>query len=391
MKILHLYGDYRWTGPAEPVVSLCLALRKLGHTVHFACRRTPRRVKQSIEREAVERGLVPITDFHLNRYFNVLGNLQDIRAIRRFCEREEIDVVHAHLTHDHLLAGVAGRRARNAPRLVRTNHKGIPLRPSRGNLWLAKHFTDGLSGFSRKGMNEDARTFGMAADRTAVLPLAIDLDRFDPSRVRPGFRASLGIPENAPVGGIIARMQRHRRFDVLLKAIALAAHELPDLHFLVIGRGTHRQKVAIGPARALGLADRVHFTGYLKDRYLDAVGAIDFKVFLVPGSDGTCRAVREVMAMGKPILASRRGMLPELIQDGVTGLLVDDEPEAIANGIVALARDRRRCASLGAGARRFAGRNFSLTRQAESCAAWYDRVRALPAMSPGPAWIASTR
>lgn len=415
MRILHLYGDYRWTGPAEPVVTLCLALRELGHTVHFACRATPRRVRQSIEREAIARGLRPVTAFHLNRYFNVLANLSDLRSIRRFCEREKIDLIHTHLTHDHLVGGFAARRATVAgrsplsrfaagetgegtgvragcfPRVVRTNHKGIPLKPSAGNRWLARYLTDGYSGFSKPVLAADRLALGIPDERTVALPLAIDLKRFAPRIPPPGIRAALGVPEGAPLGGIVARMQRHRRFDILLHAIARAAAQVPSLHFCVIGRGTHRRKVAIEPAREMGLGDRVHFAGYLKDGYLDTLASLDFKVFLVPGSDGTCRAVREAMAMGKPVIASRRGMLPEIVRDGETGLVVDDEPEPLSRAIASLARDPARRAALGAAARRTALREFDIAAQARACAEWYERVLALPPASGGVPWLGKGR
>ncbi|MBI3099213.1 MAG: glycosyltransferase family 4 protein [Planctomycetes bacterium] len=425
MRILHLYGDYRWTGPAEPVVTLCLALRRLGHTVHFACRATPRRVRQSIEREAIARGLKPVTAFHLNRYFNVLANLSDLRSIRRFCEREKIDLVHTHLSHDHLIGGLAARRVwpveatpagrapfagafralfpsarrsredrgaeRAGPRIVRTNHKGIPLKPGSGNRWLARSLTDGYSGFSRAALATDRLALGIPDERTAVLPLAIDLARFVPRFPPPGLRTTLGIPEGVPLGGIVARMQRHRRFDVLLHALARAMAQVPDLHFCVIGRGTHRRKVAIEPAREMGLAGRVHFAGYLKEGYLDTLAALDFKVFLVPGSDGTCRAVREVMAMGKPVIAARRGMLPEIVRDGLTGIVVEEGPEPLSQAIVALARDPARRAALGAAARESALRDYDVEAQARACLDWYERICSLPPAGPGPLWIGKRR
>jgi D-inositol-3-phosphate glycosyltransferase len=71
------------------------------------------------------------------------------------------------------------------------------------------------------------------------------------------------------------------------------------------------------------------------------------------------------MAMGIPIIASRRGMLPELVGDGERGLVIEDTPENLANAILKLAQDRERRIAFGQHARQFAREHFSLDRQAD--------------------------
>ncbi len=66
---------------------------------------------------------------------------------------------------------------------------------------------------------------------------------------------------------------------------------------------------------------------------------MDFNVFLVPGSDGSCRAVREVMAMKKPVIAANRGMLPEIVDHNTTGLVIEDSAENLASAFVTLSKD----------------------------------------------------
>jgi glycosyltransferase involved in cell wall biosynthesis len=66
---------------------------------------------------------------------------------------------------------------------------------------------------------------------------------------------------------------------------------------------------------------------------------MDFNIFLMPGTDGSCRAVREVMAMGKPVIAADRGMLSTIVDHNVTGLVIDDTPGNLATATVSLAKD----------------------------------------------------
>ena len=176
-------------------------------------------------------------------------------------------------------------------------------------------------------------------------------------------------------------MQRHRRFDELLQGVKLAS--VPNLRVLVVGRGTNMKEVAVKPAKRLGLDRVVKFTGYLGKEYLNTVASFDALLFLVPGSDGTCRAIREAMAMGKPVIGARRGMIPELIEDGVTGLVVDDTPENIARAIERLAGDRELVRDLGARARKQALERFDVGLQAREVRNIYERVLATRDSSSG--------
>jgi glycosyltransferase involved in cell wall biosynthesis len=167
-------------------------------------------------------------------------------------------------------------------------------------------------------------------------------------------------------------MQRHRRFDILLEGIRKARPRVPGLRLSVIGRGTRMQEVAVEPARRLGLSDIVTFTGYLRDDYLATLAGFDAFIFLVPGSDGTCRALREAMALGLPCIGARRGLIPELLEN--RGLVIDDSPEGIASAVERLAKDPELGFSLGKKARKHAFAAFDAAAQARRIFAIYGEL-----------------
>ena len=145
---------------------------------------------------------------------------------------------------------------------------------------------------------------------------------------------------------MVARVQKHRKFNLLLNAVEQVVKEIPHFKFLIVGRGTHIDALARRPVKQRGLGKNVIFTGYREDDYSDVLNLFDFKVFLTPGSDGSCRAVREALACAKPIIASRTGILSELIEDGKTGILVDDRTADLVRAIVNMAREhdfRQKC------------------------------------------------
>jgi glycosyltransferase involved in cell wall biosynthesis len=119
----------------------------------------------------------------------------------------------------------------------------------------------------------------------------------------------------------------------------------------------------------------VHFPGYASgENYVGLLKAFDVKVFLVPGSDGTCRAVREAMAMGKPAIVSDRGMLPEIVTDGEDGYVCDGSAQSVYDALARLATDRPLRHALGRAARHKAVTQYSLAVQAMAVLGVYERV-----------------
>jgi glycosyltransferase involved in cell wall biosynthesis len=342
VRVLHLFGDWKWTGPSEPTLDLVQELRALGVHADLACVQAPPEGKGSLPERAKERGLEPLFVAGLRRsLFSAIADIPRVAAALK-----GYDLLHVHFSHDHFVGGRAARKL--GVRIVRTNHKGVPLR-GLGASYLLRRLTDAYVTYS-------------VTDRPHPLSFVIDpamrLERFTPRDVpRQGFTL-----------GVVARMQRHRRFDVLLRGVKLA--KVPDLRVLIVGRGTHMEEVAVKPARDLGLSN-VTFTGYLGDKYLDTLASFDALLFLVPGSDGTCRAIREAMCMGKAVIGARRGLIPEIVEDGKTGIVIDDTPEAIAGAIERLAADRAACAAMGEAGRRKALERWDIRRQAAAIKSVY--------------------
>jgi glycosyltransferase involved in cell wall biosynthesis len=372
--VLHLFSDWKWTGPAEPIVNLCRQLRRAGYTVDFACGRPLRDYQDSIEHHACERHVEPVFDFQLRKGGNPFVNLPDIAKLKEYIEREEVEIVHVHTGHDHYIGSRAARKATNQPFVVRTNHNGVPLPATQINRWVIKGHTDAWIAYTSRCLEQDARNFDIDPKHGTVIEGAVDLDQFNPNRGDNGVREKLGFKPEHVVAGIVARVQSHRRFDVLIPAVAKAMQQEPSLRMMFIGRGTHIQTLAVEPVKNLGIEDKVVFTGYRRGDFLEYLAAIDFMVFLVPGSDGSCRAVREAMAMGKPIVSSNRGLLPELVEDGRCGIVVEDTVDNLADAIARMTRNPDLRARLGRNAAEKAQTRFNIDRQVEAITELYMRL-----------------
>jgi len=381
VKILHLFSDWKWTGPAEPVVNLCLALQQRGHEVTLAYRRAPIETAESMEKGVREKALKGIDCFHLapiakpHHIVRLKDIVSDIRAIARSIDQERFDIVNFHNSHDHIVGGLAVRASRRRPPAIRMDHKRDSLKADPVSRWFFRRYTDGLMTFSEGSREKLVRVLGFAPERVAKVATALDLTRFDPHKKYKDMRPVFGIPASSPVVGIVARFQRYRRTDILLEAMAHLIKAIPEVRLLLVGHSSQMQQSVIEPMERLGIASRVILAGYRKDDYRDMLACMDVFCLLTPGSDGTARALREAMAMGKPAVVTSKGMLPELVQDGATGLVVQEDPEALYHALLTLVRDEKLRHSMGKAAHETAHREFRLERQAEEVEAFYQKIR----------------
>jgi glycosyltransferase involved in cell wall biosynthesis len=382
--VLLLTGDWKWTGPAGPMLELAVGLRERGCDVAVACPEPPEPGARGVAAEARARGLEPALVLGRGRGVRPFADAADARRLRALVAGRGVELLHAWHTRDHVLAlRAAGLRpgARLAA-VVRSWRKAEAVPATPWDRWLFGPGCDGLLCVSPAVAEWCRPARGGRPLRGAFG--AVDAERFAPRGPDPAARAALGLAPDDLVVGIVARVQAHRRFELLLEAAARLFRAEPRARLLVVGRGTRRAELAEAPARQLGIADRVVFAGYRAGDYADVLRCIDVFTYLVPGSDGTCRALLEAAACGIPAVATRRGALPEIVVDGETGLLADETPEALAAAWGRLLGDPDARRALGAAARKRAETLFSPARLAAEVEALYADALASSGASPRP-------
>jgi L-malate glycosyltransferase len=338
------------------MLRLALALRDRGHEVALAAPEPPSPSGRSLGSEARAAGLPPSLVFAPGRGLALPRDARDARALRTFLATHGVELVHVWHTRDHLLAvaATAGRRKQTA--IVRSVRSADPPSAAPWTRWLLGPATDALVCVS-PGSAERWRHLRGARPIFGVFG-AVDPTRFHSAPGDPAVRESLGLKPEHRVVGIVARVQPHRRFDLVLQAAAELFRADRAARLLVIGRGTRHAELVQEPAIRMGIADRVVFAGYRTEDYAEILRTIDVFTILVPGSDGTCRALLEAAACGVPAVVSPRGALPELVLDGVTGLVVPETSSALAEAWGALLRDADRRTALGKAAAERAQRLF---------------------------------
>ena len=380
MKILQLFSNWKWTGPADAILRLCEGLEKRGHEVTLAYQNPPLPVEDSIEKRVRLAGVKATDQFCLNHAIKVYhpqflwSNLRDILGLTRYLRHEKFDILNVHHSHGHILGSIAARRCGHPVLVVRTDHKRDHLKPSLGNRLFISQLTDGMITFSEKARREDAEHFEFPPERVAKILPALDLDRYDAQRDYKDMRTLLGIGPEKVIIGMIARYQKYRRTAVFLEATKVIAKDVPNIKLLLVGRSSQMEESVVKPMKQLGVEPWVTLAGYRTTDYLDTLACMDIFVFLMAGSDGTARALREAMAMGKPVIVANRGMLPELIDDGVSGLVVNDTPEELARAVLDLLHHPEKREAFGKAAYEKAHRDFRLDRQVEAVENFYQEM-----------------
>lgn len=357
------------------MLELLLALRRRGHEVWLACPPAPPGLTGLEERARAARSS-PALALSLGRGVRWWRDAADAERLAQWLDEHDVEVVHTWHTRDHVLGLRAAARRRRDGRsaLVRSWKSAAAISRMPWNRWLFGPGSDGLLCVSPGAARANAR---LRAGRPLLGAFgAVDPARFQPAPRNAALAAELGLSAGQRVVGIVARAQRHRRFDLLLEAMRCFAASDPEARLLVIGRGTHIEETARLPARRLGIAERVVFAGYRGDDYPDALRLCDVLTFLVPGSDGGCRAVLEAAACGIPAVTTRRGALPEIVLDGETGLLADERPESLAAAWRTLLAHPERRARMGRAARERALACFTPARLAEAAEQLYRQALA---------------
>ena len=302
----------------------------------------------------------------------------DVRAWRSLVRRlDEVDVVHAHMFGSNVW-GTALGRLKSVPVVVAHEHtwsfQGQPLRRFLDRE-LVGRFADAFIAVAEEDRRKMIEVEGVDPDTIRLIPNGIP----DPAPGDGGaVRRELGIPEDAPVIGVVCELRAQKALEVLFAAAAPLRHELPELRVLVAGDGPEREGL-VQEARRLDLDGTVRLLGIRRDvpALLDA---LDVAV-LSSDYEGSPLSVMEYMAAGKPVVSTRVGGVPELVEDGVHGLLVEPrDPGALAAAIGRLLHDPAEATRLGEQGRERQQRELSLDAMVRKIEDLYEEL-----------WLASPR
>ena len=357
LRVCHVMSADLWAGAEVQVATVALYLVERPDVTLTAVLLNEGRLARELRRLGVQ---VTVMDEHENGAITILASLT------RFLRDNRVEIVHTHRYKDNILGSIAAKLA-GVPHVIRTVH-GLN-EAMRGLGWaklLAYEtldkvilwcFADCIIAVSRR--IAETLLEGLGSRSTAVVHIhnGIDLRKVKSTRTREDVRRSLGIDSGTLLVGAVGRLSPVKGHIHLLRAARLILQKERGARFLIVGDGPLRDEL-ISSARQLGIDRECLFVGARADTY-DLIDAMD--VFVLPSLDeGVPMALLEAMALGKAVVATAVGGIPEIVTPRANGLLVEaTDEQALADACLELALKPDLARTLGEHARRVVEDRFS--------------------------------
>jgi glycosyltransferase involved in cell wall biosynthesis len=318
IRLLKFIGVFAIGGTERHVVNLVRRLDASKFEPHMACFKRQGQFLQEIETRDI-----PISEYKIRSLYHHETFLQQLR-FARFLRRNQIRVVHTYGFYPTVFAVPAARLARVPLVIASIRDTGELLTPFQKRvLKFVCRMADSIL-VNARAVRDWLVAEGYSPEIIEVIWNGIDLDRFETKGADGADRREWGLPAQAPLIAMMGRLNRLKGAEYFLEAAATVASRFPEVRFLVVGDVTAAdiayKEELIRQAGRHGLDGRIVFTGFRLDvpQVLSEVS-----ISVLPSlSEGLSNVLLESMAAGVPVIATTVGGNPEVVEGGVTGLLV---------------------------------------------------------------------
>ena len=310
MKILHVSTPTSWRGGEQQVAYLAISLKASGIDQVVLC------PDQSVLSTRMKAADIPVETFASRG----LLDLSLARLIAQLCRNKKVDIIHCHDSHAHSAAVISATVFNNLTPIIVSRRVDFPVSGNFMSRWKYNHPA------VRRILcvSEMIRTITAPAIKDAskltVVYSGIDLSRYDlPSGDRK-LIGELNLSPSVRLVGNISALADHKDYPTFLQTAAAICKEHADIHFIIVGKGPEEEKIK-SIIRDHNLMDKVHVLGF-RDDVVQVMQSLD--VFLMTSiTEGLGTIVLDAFAARVPVVATRAGGIPEMVEDGVTGLLAD--------------------------------------------------------------------
>jgi len=308
---------------------------------------------------------------------------RSMRQLARLTRHRHAPLLHAHGPVAHAVALGALLLGGRFQLLVRRS-KSFPL-PTPARPAFRTRRVRGVVATCQAVREALVGTSGVAAEKVHVVYPGVDLEQLDLRRTRPAaVRLELGI---SPQARLLVQVGSPdwKGWREVLAALPVIRSAAPDAHLLLVGYPRAEQREWIATlARELGVAEAVRVLPF-RDDLPDILAAGELVVDAAWAGTGLSRPLLEAMALARPVVATRCGGTPELVEDGTTGLLVPPRDVAtLAAAAARLLHDVETARALAAAARDRVASQFTTAHYAARLAATYRRIEPAACGSPAP-------
>ena len=311
---------------------------------------------------SVDLSSTPVEVYRIGKLYGVRA-MREVLRLARYLRNERIDVMHAYNFYANVFAIPAARLA------------GVPVVlgscRDTGEYWTARQrrvnrlvcrLADGVI-VNAEAIKTTLIQEGYAADRITVIHNGIHCPPLKTAADQKAVRQALKVPLDGPLIGVVARLARLKGIEYFIHAAKAVLARLPHAHFLIVGDTCvdpdYREELKQLTAR-LGLQNCLTYTGFRLD-IPEILPALTVSVLPSISGEGLSNSLLESMAAGVPVVATNIGGNPEVVEDGVTGMLVPPKnPEELARAICRMIETRGLAAAMGRAGRQRVIDHFSI-------------------------------
>jgi len=356
IRILQVDTERGWRGGQRQTLLVSRELAREGHHCTIAARGD-----EPLAARAREAGL-QVIDVRPHSELAIGAAVE----LQRFVRRERIDIVHAQASHALSLAAMA--TIGTSARLVVTRHLAKPPRANPGTRWKYARANAVIA--VSNAAADAVKASGVVRAPIDVIPGGVEMDR----AITPASRevlASFGVRANTLLVVGVGALVPQKDPLTFVRAMAVARRAYPDVQALWVGEGELREHVEREIAR-LHLGDTLHLAGFRTD--VDALMAAGDVFAMSSVFEGLPLVVMDAFALGIPVVATAGSGIPELVDDGATGLLAPvGDADALGAALIRVLADTQLAAALR-GAALVRAREYSIERTAERTLMVYERV-----------------
>ena len=345
IKLLELLTNFHIGGTERQVANLALGIDASHFDLHLACLRHSGELLADLETLRV-----PRPEFPIGHIYSLRTLWQGIR-LARYVRTNLIQIVHSYGFYPNIFTVPVARLAGASIVVASIRDTGDLLTPMQRRLQkMVCRLADCVL-VNAEAIRRSLLEQGYDPSKIVVIRNGITLSKFARKGRSAVLRRELGIPQSARLVAVFSRLNWMKGVEFFLDAAIVLAERFPDVCFLVVGDGGNKKELE-EQAYRLGLGQRIVFTGFRSD-VSDLLSEVAISV-LPSLSEGTSNTLLESMAAGIPVIATRVGGNPEVIEDGVSGLLVPPRDSgALADAMGRLLDDEDLASRLGqAGMRR---------------------------------------
>lgn len=362
MKILHTESSNGWGGQEMRILSESEGMRARGHEIIMAVTKGGRLVEK-----ARSAGFT-VYEIDFKKRKSALVILQLIRIL----SKHDIELVNTHSSLDAWLGGIAARAGRRKIKIVRTRHLSTPIRKGINSRLLYHHLADFVVTTSSRIIPSIVNQAKLPSDHCRLVATGVDKNKLQISTQEiEEFKANLGINEDDCLVGTACIVRSWKGIQDLLRAAHLL-RDIKQLKWVIIGGGyVDRYK---GLAKELALDGILHFTGHLDHPY-PAIAALDIFLLLSTANEGISQACLQAAYLGKPLVATTIGGLPEICRNQETGILIPPHsPKDVAAAVLHLFDEPEKRSLFGTRAHQLVENKFTLQHTLDQMEQVYEKI-----------------